>query len=275
MGTAFDYLIGTLWADRGLATVFARVHTVALRTEQLQPVAHTLQRLLSKELPNVRAGLKAERQEDFFRGLGLLAQLDAMSRSLAEPPAWVLDAGEDIAASGRLRRALREHYPNDMASELRALFDATCDDLPRAGSVHYNPTFGCPSGLEQVGADGDLLVGETLWDLKVSKLPFTRDQLWQLLGYAALDRLHGNRRIEKVGLYNPRFRHAWSLDVETFVQRLGGASLDRFSEWFRHEPAAHGAAALGVSRPQVVKAMREVQPTKQGRRRRRAVGVPL
>jgi len=162
-----------------------------------------------------------------------------------------------------------------MAAELRTLFDATCEDLPREASVHYNPAFGCPPG-QHVGADGELLVGETLWDLKVTKLPLIRDQLWQLLGYAALDRLHGNRRIAKVGLYNPRFRHAWSVNVETFVQHLGGASLDLFCEWFRHEAAAHGAAALTVNRPQVVKAVRQVQPTNPGRvRRRRAVGVPL
>jgi len=275
MGTAFDYLVGSLWAGCSLSPVFARVHAVGIQTEQLQPVTHALEHLLNKELANARAGLRTECQEDFFRGLGLLAQLDAMFRAPVEPPAWVLNAGKDIAASGRLRRALREHYPNDMAAELRALFAATCEDLPREASVHYNPAFGCPPGLEHVGADGDLLVGETLWDLKVSKSPFTRDQIWQLLGYAALDRLHGDRRIAKVGLYNPRFRHAWSLDVETYVQRLGGASLDRFCEWFRDEPAAHGAAAQAVRRPETVAALRKAQPTKPDRvRRARAVGVP-
>lgn len=276
VGTAFDYLVGGLWAGRSLAPVFARVHTVALQMQELQPVAHALERLLTQELPNVRAGLRTERQEDFFRGLGLLAQLDAIFRSLVEPPAWVLDAGEGLAASGRLRQALKKHYPNEMAAELRALFDATCKDLPREGNVLYNPAFGCPPGLEHVGADGDLLVGETLWDLKVSKLPFTRDQLWQLLGYAALDRLHGNRRILKVGLYNPRFRHAWSVDVETFAQHLGCVSLERFAEWFRAEPAANGVAALGLTRPRPVAAVRTPQPTMRARvRRRRAAGVPL
>jgi hypothetical protein len=161
-----------------------------------------------------------------------------------------------------------------MASELRALFDATCNDLPREGNVHYNPMFGCPPGVEHVAADGNLLVGETLWDLKVSKLPFMRDQLWQLLGYAALDHLHGNRRIAKLGLYNPRFRHAWSADVETFAQHLGCVSLGRFAEWFRHEPTANGVAGLTRSRP--LAAARAPRPTKQARvRRRRAAGVPL
>jgi hypothetical protein len=174
MGAAFDYLIGSAWAGRSLASVFARVHMVALLTEPLQPVTRTLERLLNEELPNVRAGLMGERQEEFFRGLGLLAQLDAMSRAHVEPPGWVLDAGEKLAAISRLRRALRKHYPSDMASELRTLFEATRADLPREGSFHYNPVFGCPPGLKHVGADGDLLVGDTLWDLKVSKLPFTR-----------------------------------------------------------------------------------------------------
>lgn len=199
-----------------------------------------------------------------------------MFRSRAvEPPAWALEAGGDVADAEGLRRLLRKHYPADMVGELKALLDATGKDLPRHASVRYNPVFGCPPGLEHIGADGNLLVGETLWDLKVSKVNFTRDHIWQLLGYAALDRLHGSRRIATVGLYNPRFRHAWSLGSEAFVRRLGGGSLDGFCEWFRHEPTAHGGA-IAASRSASERTDPRVASTGEVRvRRRRAAGAPV
>jgi len=248
VGTAFDYAVGSLWAGSSLEPVFARVRlAVAAWNDPLRAIAGSLERLLKDELPNVRSGLATAQQDDFFRGLGLLAHLDAMYRSLAVvPPEWALEATDDVATPRGLRRALRAHYPAEMVAELRALLSAAWEDLPRGTRVRYNPAFGGPPGLEHIGADGDLLVGETLWDLKTSKVNFTRDHIWQLLGYAALDRLHGQQRIATLGLYNPRFRQAWTIGAATLVQHLGGGSLDRFCEWFRDEPAAHGGATVAT-----------------------------
>lgn len=278
LGTAFDYAVGSLWAGSSLDPVFARVHpAVAPWNDPLQVVAGSLETLLSEELPNVRSGRETAQQDDFFRGLGLLAHLDAMSRSLAvTPPAWALEASDDVATSRGLRRALRAHYPAEMVAELRALLSAACEDLPRDASIRYNPAFGCPPGLEHLGADGDLLVGETLWDLKASIQNFTRDHVWQLLGYAALDRLHGQRRIATLGLYNPRFRYAWTIGAATLVQRLGGGSLERFCEWFRDEPAAHGGAMIAVRSSLGLRSGRSSASTSGGRLvSRRSEIVPL
>lgn len=70
-----------------------------------------------------------------------------------------------------------------------------------------NPTFGIASALVG-GADADLIVGDTLIELKTTKSgAIERDQMRQLVGYACLGRASGAHRVKDVAVYASRFGH--------------------------------------------------------------------
>lgn len=239
VGTAYDYAIGTLWAGKDLTNAFNRVLRVAARFPRVLGLLAGLHELLAASAEAAPVDEVDRVERDFFRGLGLLAQLDAVFRAGVDPPPWTIELGERRVGIRGLRRHLRRHYPETFVDELIELLRVTRADLPRAAQATYNPVFGGPPGLEHVAADGDLIFGTTLMDLKVSTQAFGRKHAWQLLGYAALDRLHGRRRIARVALYNPRFRYLWTEKVEPFAEALGATSVEEFCAWFRDAPEAH------------------------------------
>lgn len=253
VGTAFDYLVGLLWANTSdssaLEKPFDRVINLSERiihasvrsgtirrmgllgkSETTLGLLHSLRDLIISELPSVRNKKTGKRPRDFFRGLGLLADLDAMTRAANVPVPECISSSK-IRGTNDLREALRKHYPDQFVDELQLLIRAAQEDLP-SGLVEYNPIFGARAGQIAVGADGDLLIDDMLLELKVSIKPFQSHHLWQLLGYAALDANRGNQRIRRVGLYNPRYRALWSQPIDRLVRDLGGTDFERFRSWF-------------------------------------------
>ncbi|MBI3608415.1 MAG: hypothetical protein HY207_10650 [Nitrospirae bacterium] len=201
VGTAFDYLVGLLWANTSdssaLEKPFQRVtegmeskceiHVRAGTIKRISPLGDTettfsllqsLRELILSELPSVRNKKTGKRPRDFFRGLGLLANLDAMTRAANVPvPEWI--SSSKIRGTNDLREALRKHYPDQFVDELQLLIKAAQEDLP-SGSVEYNPIFGAHVGKIAIGADGDLLIDDLLLELKVVEA-FKPHHLWQLL----------------------------------------------------------------------------------------------
>jgi len=256
VGTAFDYLVGLLWANTSDSSAFekpfdrviklidseciihASVRSGTIKrmcplgeSETALGLLHSLRDLIISELPSVRNKKTGKRPRDFFRGLGLLANLDAMTRAANVPvPEWI--SSSKIRGTNDLREALRKHYPDQFVDELQLLIRAAQEDLP-SGSVEYNPIFGARAGKIAIPADGDLLIDDLLLELKVSIKPFQPHHLWQLLGYAALDANRGNQRIRRVGLYNPRFRGTpWSQPIDSLIREMGGTNFERFRRWF-------------------------------------------
>ncbi len=253
VGTSFDYLVGLLWAntnandpspfEKPFQRVIERMDSeMAFRngkfqfmcrfggTETAFDLLESLRNLILSELPSVRNQKTGKRQHDFFRGLGLLADLDAMARSSNVPvPKWI--SSFKVRGKNDLREALRKHYPEEFVDELHRLIRAAQEDLP-SGSVEYNPTFGARAGKIAIPADGDLLIDDLLLELKVSIKPFQPHHLWQLLGYAALDANRGNQRICRVGLYNPRYRALWRQPIDRLVGEIGGTDFEQFRRWF-------------------------------------------
>lgn len=236
LGTAYDYLVGTRVARRSLRSVFERVDEVA---GFLPRPARRAVALLKKM---VRRGPR-KMGPDYYRALGALADLDAMFRAGVAPPGWAM--GRSTGKLAGLRAALRHDYPNNFVEELQALVAVTRGDLPRGKPTIYNPVFGGLCGPVIFAADGDLLVDDLLLDLKVSVELFAGDQVWQLLGYAALDRVNGKDRIRRVGLYNPRYRALWAAPLQDVLQGMGGTTWEAFYEWFQRE--ATGAVYRGVA----------------------------
>ena len=190
-----------------------------------------LKQFLVREIDGIRRSAWEEITPDFLRALGALADLDAMFRSALVPfPDWI--RSPKVTNLAGLVSILRRKYPNPFVNQLRALYEVTREDLPRTGRIIYNPEFGGAKGIG-LAADGDLLIGDLLVDFKVSVKRFKGNYLWQLLSYVALDRLKGENRIKRVGLYNPRFRAFYREPVEYLIRRIGGTNFDDFCEWFR------------------------------------------
>jgi len=214
-----------------LSYVISTIEKTQRRNSTFPGRLNLLKQFLTTELETIRTNVSMEISPDFLRALGALADLDVKSRSDLVPfPDWI--KSPKVTDFPSLLYVLRRKYPNPFVNELRALYEVTREDLPRADPIVYDPAFGGVDGIA-LAADGDLLMGDLLVDFKVSVKRFKGNYLWQLLGYAALDRLKGENRIKSVGLYNPRFRAFWSESVEYLILRLGGTTFDAFCERFR------------------------------------------
>jgi hypothetical protein len=247
VGTAFDYLVGAVWARRSLTAPSGPFGRAREATYDEYPetflVLCELERLLATELAGVRAGRDRAGTRDFFRGLALLAECDAVFRGGVEPPEWTLARRTWTVTS--LRRALRKRYADGLVEELRRLYEVAAIDLPKHARRVYNPTFGLEKRNVTIFGDGDLLIGNLLVDLKVSvEARFRGFQMWQLLCYAALDSINGLNRVQEVGLYNPRFRVLWRMPVEDVVARAGGGTFRAFTKWFETEAPRLGRMVM-------------------------------
>lgn len=231
VGTAYDYLVGVMIGNDSLHSPLERAERVVSNSPELAKRFILLRRLLETEIPKVREGSGEEDAFDFYRGLGALADLDAMFRSLLVPlPEWITSS--QVVGLPSLRLVIRRNYPTQFVRELQQLCAVTVRDLPVCSTVVYNPVFG---GLSKIplAADGDFILDDLLLELKVSVNLFKGNHLWQLLGYVALDHLKGENRIKRVGLYNPRYRAFWTESVEVLITQIGGKTFGSFCVWFR------------------------------------------
>lgn len=100
---------------------------------------------------------------------------------------------------------------------------------------YLNPTFGRGSMLVG-GADADLIIDNTLIDIKVTKnLKLERNHLNQLLGYYLLSLIGGinsspnDRPIENIGIYFARHGELWTTPLIQFGNQ---EKFEDFKEWF-------------------------------------------
>jgi hypothetical protein len=244
IGNAYDYATGSLWAGSDLESVWRRIRKVSMRpgaSKRLTKAVTVLETLFGRELQRIRQGSTPSLR--YYRILLALAELDAIYRAGIDPPPWATDAPLPLRApERRLVQLLASHF-GDAPVEIEALARVTQESLLHEGHVEYNPVFGGPA-LPHLGADGDIIVGNTLIELKVSIQPFTCLHVWQVLCYAMLDRLHGRARIRRVGLFNPRKGLLWAEDVDVLVCSLGGHSFDHLCRWFSSTAIANGRPVM-------------------------------
>ena len=93
-----------------------------------------------------------------------------------------------------------------------------------AGAVTVSPVFpGC--GIVDA-AEGDVLVGRTLYEIKSVDRPFRSADIHQLLVYAALQRAAGAApQIVRLGLVNPRSMVAVAMDADDVSLAVAGRAL--------------------------------------------------
>lgn len=171
---------------------------------------------------------------------------------------WILAGWEDAYRGGELPAEL--HRLHTRASgctvdDLRGLAAAhVVDELAALAHLAHtsgairelhqlagNPPAGRPLGtaapvLVHHWADADLLVGDTLLDVKtvirLDNADRTARWLWQLLGYAWLDEAD-KYKIHAVGLYLARHGVILRWDVDTFAEHLTGGQVRRARRAFR------------------------------------------
>jgi hypothetical protein len=99
-----------------------------------------------------------------------------------------------------------------------------------------NPTFGAAS-LMVGGADADLVVDDTIIDIKTTKnLELKSEDFHQLLGYYTLHEISGigeitpKLEIKKVAIYYARYAYLHSLELQDIINRQ---TFPEFVAWFK------------------------------------------
>jgi hypothetical protein len=121
--------------------------------------------------------------------------------------------------------------------DLKALISLVDPRLFKAKKVIVlNPTFGSASDLVG-GADADMLIDNTLIDVKTTKeLKVRRDSYNQLIGYYILATIGGisgvrrNHSIERLGFYYSRFGELYTFNVKDAIDP---GRFRSFVRWFR------------------------------------------
>ena len=85
---------------------------------------------------------------------------------------------------------------------------------------HLNPVF--DGSIDMSGADADLIIGRTLFDIKTKQDPASglKQQLYQMLGYALLD-YSDTFGLEKLGLYFARYGVSIEWTIEALLEQIG------------------------------------------------------
>lgn len=94
-------------------------------------------------------------------------------------------------------------------------------------SLAIGPIFDCIGTELGIHADGDLIVGKTLLDVKTSSRIALKEDLRQLIGYYVLNRIAGKRfDIENIAVYYPRFDYFKEIPINEFISESQAVSLE-------------------------------------------------
>lgn len=156
---------------------------------------------------------------------------------------------DGIVRAGELRGSLGERDKRDLADlrKLLALVPST-PFLDGGEPCLLNPIFSFPSG-----ADCDLLINDTLIEIKTTKFPvFRQEHYQQLLGYYLCNLNKMRYEIKRLGIYYSRFGYFWSIAIdaiashETFltVLQLWNGLIQQYYELKPVETSQHSTDDL-------------------------------
>lgn len=242
VGTAFDYLlrfhlqrlnnhaICRSWvAETALASLdqvdFGGTYDLDRRKWLPSQQLRKTQRLfVAAKLAHARFIKSGRLTDDLLKACVLLAKLDVVHR------AGYLDPRMGHAAKRDLK-------------DLKHLIEIVPWQQFRSKQLCIlNPTFGKASLLLD-GADADLVLDDTLVEIKAQKLfKLQPEHLFQLVGYLLLNRLglidglKKRPRISKLGVYFARYAELHTFDVGDIIQPR---SFARLTAWFRDKATLH------------------------------------
>lgn len=143
---------------------------------------------------------------------------------------------EVIYRSGYIDQNLGEVDPADIRDLKKLLSVVPADDFKAKKICLLNPTFGLGSHMVR-GADADLVIDETLIDIKTTKSNKLRpEHLDQLIGYLALHEIWGvdgvtrKPRIAKIAIYFSRYAEWCQVEVNQLIEQK---AYSKFLVWFR------------------------------------------
>lgn len=160
----------------------------------------------------------------------ILAKLEVAFRAgpfaLSEPDLALIQTvcrGRDLNALVRPFLKSPYHPVLQDLSALSKLFWKNWKILASHSSI-LNPTFDGSSDVG--GADADIIIANTLIDLKCIKTPLKREALYQILGYKLLD--YSDRyKISRVGFYFGRHGIFKTWSVKRLVEQIGSSKTKR------------------------------------------------
>jgi hypothetical protein len=121
--------------------------------------------------------------------------------------------------AGIIDKNITEHNLEDIKDLKNLILLVDEKKFTATNSCYFNPTFGKGSKLVG-GADADLIIDNTLIDIKVTKhLKLDREHLNQVLGYYILSLIGGvngnltNKPIENIGIYYARHGELWIIPL--------------------------------------------------------------
>ena len=160
-----------------------------------------------------------EMNNDLIKSSLALAQLDVLKRAM-----YLSNSKSFIAER------------NDV-EDLRHLISIAKPDIFKATQVCVlNPNFG-PEAIKLMNADGDIVIDDTLIDIKtVKRLNVKREFFNQLIGYYTLYRIGGikgmspEHKINKLGIYFSRHGYLHTYKIDDIIDEK--IYLD-FIEWFK------------------------------------------
>lgn len=142
-----------------------------------------------------------------------------------------------IYRSGRISDEFGQALEGDIM-DLRRLYEITpTDEFTNATTLLLNPTFGSASDLVG-GADADIVLDNTLIDIKTVKDAKLKTEYWrQLIGYAILADIASNElenmpEFTEVGIYFSRHGILWRAPMTKIYNH---EKYDQFKGWFQEE----------------------------------------
>jgi len=226
IGTAFDYLL-RFYIERlnpdTLKTSWVAELGVAM-TAQKQPEVY-------KKLKASIDAMKSGPYSDYIQTGNLSESLFASTIVLAK-----LDM---IYRIGRLEPDIMD-YQNEDVLDLKNLLSIVDDSLFKSKKFcTLNPIFGNASLLVG-GADADMIIDDTLIDIKTTKnLKFERDHYNQLIGYYILSKIGNvsglNEKIKKIGIYFSRHGILQTIPTSQIDEN---PHFDSFVKWFEKEASS-------------------------------------
>lgn len=143
---------------------------------------------------------------------------------------------ETICRSGIIDKKFGFVYKKDVDDVKNLISIIKKDTFMAKKLVILNPTFNSASSLVG-GADADLVIDDTLIDIKTTKhLEFKRDKFNQLIGYYILYKIGGitnfkNVKIKKLGIYFSRYGILHTFNVDDCLLYK---DLSIFIRWFNN-----------------------------------------
>lgn len=226
VGTAFDYLM-RFWLEREAPT--AKYNQWVAETAVYQTLAAVPEMI--KNYGGSRDYDKAERT------LSLAKEAYEDFLDTGNVTNKLLQATMDLAKLDGIYRA--NYYPENLdtykeenTEDLQNLYEAIPEgEFVTENKVLLNPTFGNASRLVG-GADADLIIDDTLIDIKTVKSSRLKRHDWrQLIGYLVLANLDPDSpRLNGVGLYYSRFGEPWTTSADIIYEN---DEYSEFRDWFR------------------------------------------